>query len=150
MKGIRYTHVLPFKGWRSRKTLQDHTPETDVMPADVAAEANAVAYSQDSLGASQRFMVGTVVDRVSFGDAQGDVLALLGPNGAGKTTTFNMIRTFTSLRTRLDVADAIRQEVMFHRRTATSSSTGSRSSNTLVARDFRWVSALSSRQPTPN
>lgn len=145
--------VLPFKGWRSRNTLQGHTPETNVMPADVAAEANAVAYSQDSLrvvNVTKVYGGNTVVDRVSFGVAQGDVLALLGPNGAGKTTTFNMIRGFTNLRDPLDVADAIHQEAMFRRRTVTSLSMGSRLFNTLVARDSRWVFALSSQQLTLN
>lgn len=69
-------------------------------PADVAAEANAVANSQDSLrvvNVTKVYGRDTVVDSVSFGVAQGDVLALLGPNGAGKTTTFNMIRTFNNL-----------------------------------------------------
>ena len=123
------------------------------MPADVAAEANAVAYSQDSLrvvNVTKVYGGNTVVDRVSFGVAQGDVLALLGPNGAGKTTTFNMIRGFTSLRDPLDVADAIHQEAMFRRRTVTSLSMGSRLFNTLVARDSRWVFALSSQQLTLN
>ena len=123
------------------------------MPADVAAEANAVAYSQDSLrvvNVTKVYGGNTVVDRVSFGVAQGDVLALLGPNGAGKTTTFNMIRGFTSLRDPLDVADAVHQEAMFRRRTVTSLSMGSRLFNTLVARDSRWVFALSSQQLTLN
>ena len=69
-------------------------------PADVVAEANAVANSQDSLrvvNITKVYGSDTVVDGVSFGVAQGDVLALLGPNGAGKTTTFNMIRTFNNL-----------------------------------------------------
>ena len=66
-------------------------------PADVVAEANAVANSQDSLrvvNITKVYGSDTVVDGVSFGVAQGDVLALLGPNGAGKTTTFDMIRMF--------------------------------------------------------
>ena len=70
-------------------------------PADVAAEANAVANSQDSLrvvNVTKVYGRDTVVDGVSFGVAQGDVLALLGPNGAGKTTTFNMIRTLNNLQ----------------------------------------------------
>ena len=70
-------------------------------PADVAAEANAVANSQDSLrvvNVTKVYGRDTVVDSVSFGVAQGDVLALLGPNGAGKTTTFNMIRTLNNLQ----------------------------------------------------
>ena len=70
-------------------------------PADVVAEANAVANSQDSLrvvNITKVYGRDTVVDGVSFGVAQGDVLALLGPNGAGKTTTFNMIRTLNNLQ----------------------------------------------------
>lgn len=70
-----------------------------MVPADVSAEANAVANSQDSLrvvNATKVYGGNTVVDSVSFGVAQGDVLALLGPNGAGKTTTFNMIRASNS------------------------------------------------------
>ena len=70
-------------------------------PADVVAEANAVANSQDSLrvvNVTKVYGRDTVVDSVSFGVAQGDVLALLGPNGAGKTTTFNMIRTLNNLQ----------------------------------------------------
>lgn len=93
--------ILPFKGWRSRKTLHNHTSEADVAPADVVAEANAVANSQDSLrvvNITKVYGSDTVVDGVSFGVAQGDVLALLGPNGAGKTTTFNMIRTLNNLQ----------------------------------------------------
>jgi len=61
----------------------------------VAAEADAVANSQDSLrvvNVTKVYGGNTAVDNVSFGVAQGDVLALLGPNGAGKTTTFDMIR----------------------------------------------------------
>ena len=95
--------ILPFKGWRSRRRLEDRTPETDVVPPDVAAEANAVAYSRDSLrvvNVTKVYGRNTVVDKVSFGVARGDVLALLGPNGAGKTTTFDMIRTFADLRAR--------------------------------------------------
>jgi len=71
------------------------------MPADVAAEASAVAKSQDSLrvvNVTKVYDGNVVVDNVSFGVAQGDVLALLGPNGAGKTTTFDMIRTFNILQ----------------------------------------------------
>jgi len=67
-------------------------------PVDVVSEAKAVATSQDSLrvvNVTKVYGGNTVVDNVSFGVAQGDVLALLGPNGAGKTTTFDMIRTFT-------------------------------------------------------
>ena len=91
---------LPFKGWSSRKTLHNHTPEADAIPADVVAEADAVANSQDSLrvvNVTKVYDGNPVVDSVSFGVAQGDVLALLGPNGAGKTTTFDMIRAFIDL-----------------------------------------------------
>ena len=49
MEGILYTHVLPFKWWRSRRALRDHTPETDLMRVDAAAEANPVEHSRDSL-----------------------------------------------------------------------------------------------------
>ena len=95
--------VFPFKGWRSRKGLHNQTSETDMIPADVVAEANAVANSQNSLRVVNVTKVygGTaVVDNLSFGVAQGDVLALLGPNGAGKTTTFDMIRMFNSSQAR--------------------------------------------------
>ena len=64
------------------------------------AEANAVAKSQDSLrvvNVTKVYDGNAVVDKVSFGVAQGEVLALLGPNGAGKTTTFDMIRKFIGL-----------------------------------------------------
>lgn len=91
--------VLPFKG-RSSRPPRTHTPEAHVVPADVAAEATSVANSRDSLrvvNVTKSYGGNVVVDRVSFGVAQGDVLALLGPNGAGKTTIFNMIRTFTSV-----------------------------------------------------
>ena len=146
---------LPFKGWRSRKTLHNHTPEADAIPADVVAEANAVANSQDSLrvvGVTRVYDGNAVVDNVSFGVAQGDVLALLGPNGAGKTTTFNMIRTFDVSQPcwTLLTPGLIYQEVMLRQRKETSSSTGSRSSNTLVGRDSRWAFAHSSRQLTVN
>ena len=62
------------------------------------ASANAVAYSQDSL--VTKVYAGAVVDRLSSAVYQEGLLASPGPNGAGKTTTFNMIRTFTTLRTR--------------------------------------------------
>lgn len=68
-----------------------------MIPADVVAEANAVANSQNSLrvvNVTKVYGGNTVVNNLSFGAAQGDVLALLGPNGAGKTTTFDMIRMF--------------------------------------------------------
>lgn len=147
--------VLPFKGWRSRKTLHNHTPEADTVPADVVAEANAVANSQDSLrvvDVTKIYDGNAVVDNVSFGVAQGDVLALLGPNGAGKTTTFNMIRTFHNLQLTgcLLTPDLVHQEAMLHRRREISSSTGSQSFNIPVARDSRWVFALSSQQLTAN
>jgi ATPase subunit of ABC transporter with duplicated ATPase domains len=143
--------VYPFKGWRSRKPLRNHTSESNATPADVAAEADAVANSQDSLrvvNATKVYGGNAVVDGVSFGVAQGDVLALLGPNGAGKTTTFDMIRTFTNLRGLWMslTSGLVYQEVMSRRRRETSLSTESRSSNILVARDFRWAFALSSRQ----
>ena len=70
-----------------------------MIPADVVAEANAVADSQSSLRAvnvTKVYDKNTVVDSASFGVARGDVLALLGPNGAGKTTIFNMIRMFNN------------------------------------------------------
>ena len=72
-----------------------------MIPADIVAETNAVAKSQDSLrvlNVTKVYNGNVVVDNVSFGVAQGDVLALLGPNGAGKTTTFDMIRTSNSLQ----------------------------------------------------
>ncbi len=40
---------------------------------------------------SKRFGVTTVVDRLNFGMAEGEILGFLGPNGAGKTTTMRMI-----------------------------------------------------------
>jgi len=147
--------ILPFKGWRSRKALRNNTPEVDGVPADVVAEANAVANSQDSLrvvNVSKVYDGSAVVDSVSFGVAQGDVLALLGPNGAGKTTTFNMIRTSDNLQLRWIslTPGLVSQEVMLHLPKETSSSMGPRSSNTLVARDSHWVSALSSQQSMTN
>lgn len=92
--------ILPFSGWRSKRILRNDAQDADVVPADVAAEANAVANSQDSLrvmNVTKVYDGNAVVDRVSFGVSEGDVLALLGPNGAGKTTVFNMIRTSVSL-----------------------------------------------------
>ena len=88
--------VLPFRGWGSEKKRHNHSSTSDTVPTDVAAEADAVADSQDSLrvvNVTKVYGGNTAVDNVSFGVAQGDVLALLGPNGAGKTTTFDMIRT---------------------------------------------------------
>jgi ABC-2 type transport system ATP-binding protein len=46
----------------------------------------------DSL--TKRFGPHTVVDRVSFSVAKGEVLGFLGPNGAGKSTTMRMITGF--------------------------------------------------------
>ena len=40
---------------------------------------------------TRRFGSRTVVERVSFSVAPGEVVALLGPNGAGKTTTLRML-----------------------------------------------------------
>ena len=88
--------VLPFRGRRSKRTPHNRGSAPDTMPMDVAAEADSVSNSQDSLrvvNVTKVYGRNAVVDNVSFGVAQGDVLALLGPNGAGKTTTFNMIRT---------------------------------------------------------
>lgn len=87
--------VLPFRV--SKKKLHNQGSTSDATPTDVAAEAEAVVNSQDSLrvvNVTKVYGGNTAVDNVSFGVARGDVLALLGPNGAGKTTTFDMIRTF--------------------------------------------------------
>jgi ABC-type sugar transport system ATPase subunit len=62
---------------------------------DVAAEARAVAHSNDALclrHLTKSFHGNKVVDDVSYGVARDTIFAMLGPNGAGKTTTFNMIR----------------------------------------------------------
>jgi ABC-type transport system involved in cytochrome bd biosynthesis fused ATPase/permease subunit len=62
---------------------------------DVAAEARAVASSNDSLRLlhlTKTFENNKVVDDVSYGVSRDTIFAMLGPNGAGKTTTFNMIR----------------------------------------------------------
>ncbi|KAG1763849.1 hypothetical protein EDD22DRAFT_482473 [Suillus occidentalis] len=62
---------------------------------DVAAEAHAVASSDDALRLlhlTKTFEGNKVVDDVSFGVSRDTIFAMLGPNGAGKTTTFNMIR----------------------------------------------------------
>ena len=45
-------------------------------------------------GLTKRFGPHTVVDRVSFTVAKGEVLGFLGPNGAGKSTTMRMITGF--------------------------------------------------------
>ena len=45
-------------------------------------------------GLTKRFGPHTVVDRVSFSVAKGEVLGFLGPNGAGKSTTMRMITGF--------------------------------------------------------
>jgi len=145
--------ILPFKGWRSRKALRNNVPVADGVPADVVAEANAVANSRDSLrvvNVTKVYDGSPVVDGVSFGVAQGDVLALLGPNGAGKTTTFDMIRTFNNLQPRWIslTPGLVSQEEMLRPRKETSLSTGPRSSSILVAQGSRWVFALSSRQST--
>ena len=147
--------ILPFKEWRSRKALRNNIPEVDGVPADVVAEANAVANSQDSLrvvNVTKVYDGSPVVDSVSFGVAQGDVLALLGPNGAGKTTTFNMIRTFNNLQPRWIslIPGLVSQEVMLHLLKGTSLSMGPLSSNILVARGCRWAFVLSSQQSMVN
>ncbi|KIK34896.1 hypothetical protein CY34DRAFT_17399 [Suillus luteus UH-Slu-Lm8-n1] len=62
---------------------------------DVAAEARAVASSNDALRLlhlTKTFEGNKVVDDVSYGVSRDTIFAMLGPNGAGKTTTFNMIR----------------------------------------------------------
>ncbi len=45
-------------------------------------------------GLTKRFGPHTVVDRVTFSVAKGEVLGFLGPNGAGKSTTMRMITGF--------------------------------------------------------
>ena len=45
-------------------------------------------------GLTKRFGPHTVVDRVSFSVARGEVLGFLGPNGAGKSTTMRMLTGF--------------------------------------------------------
>ncbi len=45
-------------------------------------------------GLTKRFGPHTVVDRVSFSVARGEVLGFLGPNGAGKSTTMRMVTGF--------------------------------------------------------
>ncbi|WP_223626886.1 ATP-binding cassette domain-containing protein [Microbacterium sp. EST19A] len=47
-------------------------------------------------GLSKAFKGRTVVDRLDFTVARGEVFALLGPNGAGKTTIINILTTLTS------------------------------------------------------
>ncbi|KAI0017277.1 hypothetical protein F4780DRAFT_796577 [Xylariomycetidae sp. FL0641] len=63
---------------------------------DVDAETSRVASSGSDLlrvvHASKKFGSSLVVDNVSLGLQEGEILALLGPNGAGKTTMINMIR----------------------------------------------------------
>ena len=84
-----------------RTALRNHAPEADAIPADVVAKADAVANSQGSLrvvNIAKAYDGNAIVDGVSFGVAQGDVLALLGPNGARKTTMFDMVRTFSNLQ----------------------------------------------------
>jgi ATP-binding cassette subfamily A (ABC1) protein 3 len=64
---------------------------------DVAAEAHAVAQSNDVLRLlhlTKTFSGNKVVDDVSYGVSRDTIFAMLGPNGAGKTTTFNMIRMY--------------------------------------------------------
>lgn len=47
-------------------------------------------------GLQKAFAKKTVVDRLDFTVARGEVFALLGPNGAGKTTTINILTTLTA------------------------------------------------------
>jgi ABC-2 type transport system ATP-binding protein len=58
-----------------------------------------------ALGLSKRYADRTVLDRVSFSVAAGEVVALLGPNGAGKTTTVEILEGYRR-------ADAGRAEVL--------------------------------------
>ncbi|KAG0704009.1 P-loop containing nucleoside triphosphate hydrolase protein [Suillus ampliporus] len=67
----------------------------EVNRQDVAAEAYAVAHSNDALRLlhlTKTYGGNKVVNDLSYGVSRDTIFAMLGPNGAGKTTTFNMIR----------------------------------------------------------
>jgi len=63
---------------------------------DVDAETRRVMSSESDLlrvqHVSKNFGFSTVVEDITLGLQEGEILALLGPNGAGKTTALNMIR----------------------------------------------------------
>ncbi|KAH8664418.1 hypothetical protein BX600DRAFT_512454 [Xylariales sp. PMI_506] len=90
---------------------------------DVDAETRRVENSQTDLlrmlHVSKQFGKDTVVDDVSLGMREGEILALLGPNGAGKTTSINMIRgnlSPTSGRILLESVDVHKNKRLAQRR----------------------------------
>jgi ATP-binding cassette, subfamily A (ABC1), member 3 len=85
---------LRLTGVRERAQLQHHE-EAELADTDILSEVRRVTNSEDTLRvlhASKAFNRRRVVDDVTFGVAQNEVLALLGPNGAGKTTLMGLIR----------------------------------------------------------
>jgi ABC-type multidrug transport system ATPase subunit len=90
--------IIPrrFLNTKRRKVRMDQLQANfEANRQDVAAEAHAVAQSNDVLRLlhlTKTFSGNKVVDDVSYGVSRDTIFAMLGPNGAGKTTTFNMIR----------------------------------------------------------
>lgn len=62
---------------------------TETTTADAAM--STIGSSLRSTSLIKRYKKRTVVDKVTVGVEQGEIVGLLGPNGAGKTTTFYMI-----------------------------------------------------------
>lgn len=92
--------VLYDSGWRPPMTVfkrksEDLEKDVSGAAADVIQEENRTERSTDELRLlhlRKDFGSGAVVDDVTFGVPNGQVLALLGPNGAGKTTSISLIR----------------------------------------------------------
>jgi ATP-binding cassette, subfamily A (ABC1), member 3 len=93
--------IIPRRSLKTRRRqirMSELQANFEANRQDVAAEARAVACSNDALylrHLTKSFHGNKVVDDVSYGVARDTIFAMLGPNGAGKTTTFNMIRMCT-------------------------------------------------------